>query len=184
MQGDSRAADRLFRGFEGALKRWAHGRVPRWARRLDETSDLVQEVLLRTFARLDRIENRGRGALGAYLRKAVDNRVKEISRSAANRRTDSLGDRRADQVATGPSPFDAAGDAEAERLYREALDSLTEDERLLVVGRLECDYSYDQLALVSGRPSPGAARLAVRRATEKLTRLIAERDAPHGTQGQ
>jgi hypothetical protein len=39
---------------------------------------------------------------------------------------------------------------------------------MLVVGRLELDYTYEQLALVSGRATAGAARLAARRAVIKL----------------
>ena len=52
--------------------------------------------------------------------------------------------------------------------YKAALALLTEEERMLVVGRIELDYNYDQLALVANRATPGAARMAARRAILKL----------------
>jgi hypothetical protein len=39
---------------------------------------------------------------------------------------------------------------------------------MLVVGRIELGFNYDQLALISGRATPEAARQAVRRAVKKL----------------
>ena len=53
----------------------------------------------------------------------------------------------------------------------EALSRLKNDDQTLIVGRLELGYSYDQLALVVGKSSPDAARVALRRA---LARLVEE----------
>jgi len=36
------------------------------------------------------------------------------------------------------------------------------------VGRIELEYSYEQLALILRKPTPGAARMAVRRALIRL----------------
>jgi hypothetical protein len=47
-------------------------------------------------------------------------------------------------------------------------------ERLLVVGRLELQYNYEQLALITNRPTASAARVALRRAILKLAdRMVA-----------
>src|SRR4051812_12975696 len=75
--GDSRAISALFRRHAATLRRWASGRLPRWARVVNDTADVVQDVLLQTFRRLDRFEDRGRGALRAYLRQAVLNRIND-----------------------------------------------------------------------------------------------------------
>src|SRR5687768_1541384 len=72
-RGDPAALDLLARRYLPRLHRWTHGRLPRWVRTMADTSDLVQDVLLRTLARLDRFEPRRKDALGDYLRAAVRN---------------------------------------------------------------------------------------------------------------
>jgi RNA polymerase sigma factor (sigma-70 family) len=172
--GDERALSALFRRQSLALTTWARGRLPRWARSVSDTADVVQEALLQTFKRIDRFDDRGRGALQAYLRRAVDNRICDEMRRVARRPTQHLEDGVAPEpLASGPSPFQATLDAERERNYKEAIATLTEEERVLVVGRLELAYTYDQLALISGRATAEAARQAVRRAVVKLAERMA-----------
>jgi hypothetical protein len=66
--GDQEALDRLFARHLPPLRRWARGRLPKWARDLADTDDLVQDTLLQTFRRLSVFEVRGPGALlSAYL---------------------------------------------------------------------------------------------------------------------
>jgi RNA polymerase sigma-70 factor (ECF subfamily) len=170
--GDSRAISTLFRRQGDALRRWARGRLPRWARRINDTADLVQDALLKTFRRLDRFEDRGRGALQAYLRQAVVNRIRDEMRRVAARPADTVGDDMPEPMDIEPTPLDRALDEEQARLYKQALATLTDAERLLVVGRLELGYTYEQLALISGRATPEAARLAVRRAVVKLAETM------------
>jgi RNA polymerase sigma-70 factor (ECF subfamily) len=166
--GESRAISTLFRRQGDALRRWAHGRLPRWARTINDTADVVQDALLKTFRGLDRFEDRGRGALQAYLRQAVVNRIRDEMRRVAARPADAAGDDMPETLDDQPSPLDRALDEEQSRQYKQALAALTESERLLVVGRLELGYSYEQLALISGRATAEAARLAVRRAVVKM----------------
>jgi RNA polymerase sigma-70 factor (ECF subfamily) len=167
--GDSSALSALFRRHGHALRQWARGRLPRWARAYADTADVVQDVLLQTFRRIDRFEDRGRGALRAYLRQAVVNRINDEVRRVRRRPTDGLDDDEILELAGHePSPFDSALDEERERHYKTALVALSDEERMLVVGRLELGYNYDQLALVCGRATPDAARVAVRRAVVKL----------------
>ena len=56
--GDTRALSVLFRRHGPELRQWARGRLPRWARNVADTADVVQDVLLRTFRRIDRFEDR------------------------------------------------------------------------------------------------------------------------------
>ena len=44
--GDAAAREALLRRYWPRLERWAHGRLPAWARDLNDTGDLVQETLL------------------------------------------------------------------------------------------------------------------------------------------
>ena len=45
-QGDRESLERLMTRHLGPLRRWVSGRLPRWARDLSDTDDLVQESLL------------------------------------------------------------------------------------------------------------------------------------------
>src|SRR5438309_1702182 len=75
--GDRGALERLLARSVPALRRWASGRLPRWTRDLMDTDDLVQETVLRTVNRINDFEPRHEGALLAYLRKAVMNRIRD-----------------------------------------------------------------------------------------------------------
>jgi RNA polymerase sigma-70 factor (ECF subfamily) len=167
--GDSGAVSELVRRHGNALRRWARGRLPRWARELNDTSDLVQDALLRVVRRLDQFEHRGQGAFTAYLRQAVLNRVRNEMRRVS-RRPVHLGDDDVDVTSHAPSPLDAVLTKEQEARYKRALATLSHEDCMLVVGRLECGYNYVQLALVCGRATPDAARVATRRALLKLAK--------------
>jgi RNA polymerase sigma factor (sigma-70 family) len=172
-RGDSIALSQLFRREGDALRRWARGKLPAWIRNFTDSVDMVQETLFQTFQRLNRFENRGRGSLQAYLRRGVRNRIADAMRSFSRRRTVALDDQSYRVPSPGPSPYDHAEDAERTRRYKVALKQLNDDEQLLVVGCLELGQSYEQLALVTGRATPGAARIAARRAVKKLANILA-----------
>ena len=83
--GDGSAADTLFARYLPRLRRWASGRLPRWARDVADTTDLVQDALLQTFKRLQTFEAQDEGALQAYLRQAVLNRIRDEIRKRHRR---------------------------------------------------------------------------------------------------
>lgn len=170
--GDTRALSGLFRHHRSALTRWARGRLPRWARRVADTADLVQDVLLQTFRRIDRFEDRGQGALQGYLRQAVMNRIRDELRKIERRPTTDLDEQLLEPADPALSPLDAVLDAERTRRYKQALSTLGEAERMLIVARFEMGYTYEQLALISERPGPEAARKALRRAVLKLAKTM------------
>ena len=76
-EGDKDSLECLIQRHLAPLRRYASGRLPRWARDLADTDDLVQDTLLRTFSKVDAFEVRGVGALQAYLRQAVMNRLRD-----------------------------------------------------------------------------------------------------------
>ena len=171
-KGDSGALNRLFARYLPRLHRWAHGRVPTWARDGADTADFVQETVLHTLRRLDAFEPQREGALMAYLRRALLNRIRDQFR-LFSRRPDvgSLSDELAEQVAgDDESPLDAAISRADQQRYRAALVRLRPIDRRAIVASIELGYSYEQLALVLNKPSAPAARLAVRRALIRLGR--------------
>ena len=167
--GDQRALDALFARYTPALKRWAHGRLPLWARDIADTDDMVQEALIRTFNRLGTFEYQAEGGLHAYIRQVLLNRIREEVRRAGRRpASEQLDEFAADQ---GPTPLDAAIGRRNRAQYEAALERLRTEEREALIGRLEWGLSYKELADALGKPTAEAARKAAQRA---LVRLIEE----------
>lgn len=164
--GDGAALHALFERHVGPLQRWARGRLPRWARTVADTADLVQEALVQTLRRLDDFEPQGHSALQAYLRRAVDNRINDEFRRIARRGLASALDD--GQPDVRPSPLDEAVAQQTEARYRAALTRLRPGDRRLVVARVELGYSLEQLALLTNRTRVDTARVALRRALERL----------------
>jgi RNA polymerase sigma-70 factor (ECF subfamily) len=164
--GDERALDRLIARYVPELTRWASGRLPRWARHAIDTDDLVQESLIQVFQKLNAFEYRGEGALLAYLRQAVLNRIRNQLRWADRRpRTHDLA---ADLEQEGASPLESAIGAQSVERYDAALARLSQLEREALIGRLELGLTYPELARALGKPSADAARMAVARAMVRL----------------
>ena len=164
--GDETALEMLFARHLPPLKRWASGRLPRWARDVSDTSDLVQETLMQTFKRLDAFEPRGEGALQAYLRQAVINRIRNHIRNANVRPMSS--ELQSDVPDEGTSPLEAAIGQQTLESYEAALDRLPTEDREAIVSRVEFGLSFAEVAEVLGKPSADAARMAVVRALVRL----------------
>jgi RNA polymerase sigma-70 factor (ECF subfamily) len=171
-RGESRALNVLVARYVPFLRRLAHGRIPRWARTSIDTADLVQDTLMNTLRRLHSFEPRGNGAMRAYLRQALQNRIHSVRRDSMRRpQLDVLDDVHHDQR---PTPLELAMTANDRARYESALRELRADDRQAVVGRVELGYSYEQLAAVLGKATPDAARVAVRRALLRLADAMNE----------
>jgi RNA polymerase sigma-70 factor (ECF subfamily) len=164
--GDRRALETLLQRYVGVLHRWASGRLPRWARGVVDTEDLIQETLVRTLANISAFEPRHDGALQAYLRQALRNRiVDEVRRAKRRPPTGALSDRHPD---AGASPLEETIGLEAAERYERALSRLGERDREAVIARIELGRGYDEIARALDKPSPDAARMAVGRALVRL----------------
>jgi RNA polymerase sigma-70 factor, ECF subfamily len=169
--GHSDAVESLFQRVMPALRRWARGRLPPYARDLSDTQDLVQETVLHTLNRLESFEARHQGALQAYLRQAVVNRIRdEIRRVGVHPAPMELTERHPDRA---PSPLEHAIGREGIERYETALARLRPAEREAIVARMELQQSYEEVAVALGKPNANAARVAVKRA---LVRLVEEMD--------
>jgi RNA polymerase sigma factor (sigma-70 family) len=181
--GEQRAVDCLIERYVPELKRWASGRLPGWARHAVDTDDLVQESLIQVFQRLDAFEYRGEGALLAYLRQTVLNRIRNQIRWADRRpRGEGLD---AALPESGLSPLEAAIGAESLERYEAALGRLSPADREALVGRLELGLTYSELARALSKPSADAARMTVARAMVKLGQEMRDgrRPAPGSDRG-
>jgi RNA polymerase sigma-70 factor (ECF subfamily) len=165
-QGDGHALEELFHRHLAPLQRWARGRLPHWARDLSDTDDLVQDTLLRTFKQLDSFDPRGVGALQAYLRQAIVNRVRDELRRRG--RQPELATLDGLELPADASPYEEAIGRETLEHYETALRRLRPEEREAIVARVEMGYSYEDLAQVLGKPTADAARKAAQRALVQL----------------
>jgi RNA polymerase sigma-70 factor (ECF subfamily) len=163
--GDASAIAQLYDRHLKPLQRWASGRLPYRSRDLADTDDIVQDTLIQTFKRIDVFEARSPGALQAYLRQAVINRIRDELRRHARRPRQDLSPEEVDRAA---SPLERAIGREAVERYEGALASLHPGEREAIVGRVEMGYTYQELAEVLGKPSAEAARKAAERALVRL----------------
>ena len=168
--GDKSALDRLLRRFLPLLTRWASGRLPRGARDLSDTEDLVQETIISALRHIDHIEIRGEGALQAYLRRAVLNRIRdELRRHGRRGLAETLDE---NLRAKEDSPLEIAIGNEALERYEAALSRLSAGDREAVIARIELGQTYAEIASALGKPSTEAARMAVNRALARLARLM------------
>jgi RNA polymerase sigma factor (sigma-70 family) len=164
--GDQEALERLFARHLKPLQRWARGRLPKWARDLADTDDLVQDTLVQTFKRIDHFEPRHVGALQAYLRQAVLNRIRnELRRKGRQPHATDLD---GIEVESAESPLEQAIGQEAVERYEAALQRLKPEEREAIIARVEMGYSFEELAEALDKPTPDAARKTAHRALVRL----------------
>ena len=164
--GDDAALERLLARCVPLLRRWAHGRLPAMARDAQDTADLVQDTIVAALRRLDRFEPRHEGALQAYLRQALANRITDIVRQKLRRPIpvevpDNL-------AADDLSPLEQIMGREKMARYEAALARLRPADREAIIARIELRYRYDELAVALGKPNANAARVAVSRAIQRL----------------
>jgi RNA polymerase sigma-70 factor (ECF subfamily) len=166
--GDRVALESLIARYLPRLQRWASGRLPRWARDTADTQDLVQETLFQTFKKIEKFDARGEGALFAYLRQAILNRIRDELRRAKRRPDMTEIDAHAQDQ--GLSPLEDAIGREAIERYERALATLRQEDREAVVARIELGYTNEEIAGLLGKPSANAARMAVERAIVRLAK--------------
>jgi RNA polymerase sigma-70 factor (ECF subfamily) len=167
-QGDDEALSRLYHRYLPRLRRWAHRRLPPGARGMLETADLVQSTFAHILENIDSFQPQWAGAFHAYVRRALKNRIADEIRRAARRP--------APEALEGSGPMDAApspleqaiGRENLER-YEGAFQRLDPVDQQAILLRIEMGFSYAEVAKELGKPSPDAARMAVKRALVRLS---------------
>jgi RNA polymerase sigma-70 factor (ECF subfamily) len=173
--GDEQALEQLIARVLPRIQRWAHGRLPRGARSMLDTVDIVQDVLVSSVRHLENFEQRGPGAFVAYLRRGLVNRLEDERRKLACRPVQS--EMPNDVVAHEPTPLQQVLKSERQARYEAALAELDDAEQAAIIGRFEWGYSYADLAIALGKPTDGAARAAVLRAVQRLVTIVRQSSA-------
>ena len=165
-EGDRLAVEALLQRSIPSLRRFAHGRLPAAARGSLDTGDLVQETVLHVLRRLDTFEPRHVGAMQAYLRQSVINRIRdEVRRIGRQPPPVELPDDLASEI---PSPLEEAVRAEAYDRYRAVLVQLSPRDREMIVARIEAQWNLGEIAQRFNMRTVDGDRMAVTRALRRL----------------
>jgi RNA polymerase sigma factor (sigma-70 family) len=179
--GDQDALEHLIGRYLIPLRRWAHGRLPLWARAMSDTQDVVQDAIIRVLGHLTTFQPERPGALHAYLRKAVLNRILDQLRST---RRGPIGVELDETLPSMlPSPYEMALKQEDREIFEWALDELRDEDRELIIARVEWGLGYEDVAAALGKPTANAARVGVRRAAVKLAELMDRKRHPDEPSG-
>lgn len=166
--GDHEAISALCARYLPRLRRWATGRLPRSARGLLETDDIVSETMVSTLRHLPDFEPRHEVAFQAYVRRALINRIRDEVRKLKPAAADLPEDARD----PGPSPIEQVIGREVVERYEAALSRLTPEEQMIIHLRVELNLSHREIAEELDKPSADAARMAVSRALVQLARQM------------
>jgi RNA polymerase sigma-70 factor (ECF subfamily) len=174
--GDQQAIEVLIGRYLPRLRRWASGRLPRWARDLSDTDDLVQETVMRTLRNVEGFEPEHEGALQAYLRQAIINAIRNEVRRVRRRPAPVELSSDAREANPDDSPLEQAIGSQALQRYEAALGRLRAEDRNAIVARVEMGCSYEEVAASLGKPTADAARMAVKRALIALAEEMAREE--------
>jgi len=164
--GDASALGAICERYLPRLRRWAHGRIPVWARNGIDTDDIVQDALMKTMARIDTFDPHNAASLQAYIHTALRNRITDLVREARQQHEKTLtGEQREDPSA---DPLAEAIGRERFARYTRALLRLESEDRGIIVMRFEWGFSHQEIARETGRATPDGARMALRRALVRL----------------
>lgn len=164
--GDEEARNELCARYLPRLRRWAHGRLPMWAREHLDTEDIVQDTLMHSVHRLGAFTPQHERAFCAYVSQALRNRLRDAVRRAMSRPTGHA--LSPDEPAREPSPLEQAVGGQLLGRYDAALQRLRDADRDLIVARVELGLEYAEIAGLLDKVSIAAARVAVSRALLRL----------------
>lgn len=166
--GDQLARDQLCSTYLPMLRRWAHGRLPSYARDLAETDDMVQNTLIKALSKLDSFDAIREGAFLAYLRKILLNNIRMEIRRFSNQNALLKEQYNVDEEAQNSSALEQAIGTEVVEKYERALTRISDQAREAVILRVELGYSFPEIATAIECSSANSARMIVSRSLLKL----------------
>jgi RNA polymerase sigma-70 factor (ECF subfamily) len=164
--GDADACNELCARYLPRLRRWAHGRLPGWAREHLDTEDIVQDTLMQSVRQLQAFTPHHERAFCAYVSQALRNRLRDAMRRATARPSGQVISQ--DVPTREPSPLEQALGGQMLHRYESALQHLSERDRELIVARVELGLEYAEIAALLNTSSIPSTRVAVSRALVRL----------------
>jgi hypothetical protein len=159
--GDRRVLDTLYSRYLTPFQRWVQCRTPVWARHSIKTETLVEKTLHQSLTERE-LESSSALCFQSHLRRKIlaglDDELRRITphrKAAAYTRSSVL--------------ESTIGRRSCER-YESALKKLSDEDREMIIARIELDFPYSKIAEVLGKPSPEEARQAVIQALLRLAK--------------
>ena len=180
--GDRRAFDELVRRYQHRVFTLAM----RWMGDEQIANEVAQDVFIALFRSLKNF--RGDAQLSTWIYRVVINHCKNRKqyrrRRKMSRHEPLEGDRNDDDdgpkrqiAADGPLPDAAVHQSDAERLIREALEQLPEEQRTIIVLRDIEDLSYEEISELLGL-ARGTVKSRLHRARAQLARILGRQVTP------
>jgi RNA polymerase sigma-70 factor, ECF subfamily len=178
--GDESAVEQLFARYSTRMQRWAHGRLPQYARSYGDTRDLVQDTMIQVYKSLDRFEPRHAGAFFAFVRRTLQNKLVDRVRAAKSRGVlEPMEDVHASAL---PSPHEETVAAALLERYEQSLNRLKPQHQEAIFARIELGLPWAEVMDVLHKPTIAAAQMTVHRAILALAREMEhERCASDGS---
>jgi RNA polymerase sigma-70 factor (ECF subfamily) len=167
--GDRTALNDLYDRIWTVLCRVAHGRLPRCARGITDTQDIVQNAMVNALKAINTFEPQYPGAFLAYMHRCVINEVNTQVRKATRR--PSSGPVSLDLPDIAPSPYDHAEGSDTRERYESALTKMSEEDQQIIIMRVEMGFSYTEIARLLNI-QVNAARMRVARALVRLAEVM------------
>ncbi len=170
--GDNDAQEKLCSVYLPILTKWAHGRLPSYARDMTETNDMVQVTLIKALEKIDTFKPDREGSFLAYLRKILLNNIRTEIRRYTRQSAKKKMFNDVEVVDTDASIIEQAIGLETLEKYENALANLSQKPREAVILRVEFGFSFPEVAEAMNMPSANSARMMVSRALLKLSELM------------
>ena len=169
----------LIGGYLPQLKRFATRHLPPQLHGTITPDDLVQEVVLSGLRQLPRLELSHEQAFLSYLLTSIRHRIVDEVRKKRHQPAFVLDEGGGDwSDGGGVSPLQRLITRESLRPYAQALASLSDRDRRLIVLRLVRGLSCADVAIRLGLPSDAAVRMAVKRALGRLRERLNQAYSP------
>lgn len=178
--GQTNALERLLESYRDYLRLLARRSIDAAVQAKVDSSDLVQEALIRAHAHFGQFRGRSERELAAWLRQILAHYAasavrryrirpsRQVSREVSLEVVMAQGER----IATDePSPTRDAIQRELVRALGKALEALSEEHRRVIVLRSLHEMAWDEVAGKMGR-TPDAARMLWSRALKSLRTLM------------
>jgi len=181
-QGDDGSLDRLFKRYYDRVRGIVRKRLGQRLRVHLESGDIIQSAFLRAAECIGRFEMRDESSFARWLARLVENQINNAAdyHFAKKRRPPSNNNDDESDVAqvAASTQWDPTASAEAReqaRLVEDCVAELPEQYRELIVMRNYLDYTWQEIADETARPTEDAARMMYAKALSRLTQAVMKR---------
>lgn len=170
--GDRAALDQLYRDYAGPVVAAVRRRLSFPLRRQFDTMDLAQSVFLEVLRDLPTFTDMGEPAFRGWLRLKVRSKIgMKLRRHLGEGGARVSAPLKTEAPSPGRTPSSHAAAEEDRTRMRDLLDSLPEEDRRLLLLRLDSGLKFEEIAARLGLPSAEAARKRYARGLDRIRRM-------------